>query len=348
MTAHDLVQISLGTTHGLRVSDAWFARLAEEAGIGVETVAVRIGLTDHLRRAYPINDLVEATASRRATAAAVRRLRPRAVVFSTTTSALMAPAGARPYAVRLDAPAVLNRPGARNAVLHALERRSLAAATLVLPASAAAERALPATAAPAVVVPPPVVVPDLPRMQPEPLAVAYTPDPKAKGLDILCRAWRLADTPPDAHLEVFGIEPERALRHLRRTGVPEPPNVRWRGLAPTEDFHATLARSRTFITSARWEDFGMAQLEALALGALLVCAATAGPFEAGAIARELMPQLVVADLTPDALSGSISRAFALSDGELQAYRASASARLARYRPAAVARTIAERVLPALF
>jgi glycosyltransferase involved in cell wall biosynthesis len=344
----DLLQISLGTTHGLRVSDAWFAKLAEEAGVSVETVAIRIGLTDRLRRAYPVNDLVEALAARRATTSALGRLSPRAVVFSTTTAALLARDPGRPYAVRLDAPAVMNRPGARNAVLHALERRSLAGAALLLPTGAIAAAALPAAPAPVVVVPPPVVVPEIPRGgEREPLAVAYTPDPKAKGLDLLCRAWAQADIPADARLEVFGIERERALRHLRRSGVPEPRNVRWLGLAPVQDFHATLARCRLFVTSARWEDFGMAQLEALALGALLVCGPTGGPFEAGQIARELKPELVAADESPDALSGSISRAFGLKDGEAEAYRTSAAARLAGYRPAAVARIIAEQVIPAL-
>jgi hypothetical protein len=344
----DLLQISLGTTHGLRVSDAWFAKLAEQAGVSVETVAVRIGLADGLRRAYPVNDLVEALAARRATHSSVGRLRPRAVVFSTTTAALLAADTGCPYAVRLDAPAVLNRPGARNAMLHGLERRRLAAAAVVLPTSTVAAGALPATSAPAVVVPVPVIVPDVPSgSRREALAVGYTPDPKAKGLDLLCRAWALADKPPDARLEVFGIERERALRHLSRTGVPEPPEVQWRGMVPRENFHAALARCRAFITSARWEDFGTAQLEALALGALLVCAATDGPFEALGIARALKPELVAADQSPDALSASIAGAFALGDLEVEAYRAAASASLAAYSADAVARTIAERVLPAL-
>jgi hypothetical protein len=344
----DLLQVSLGTTHGLRVSDAWFARFAEQAGLTVETVAVRIGLMDRLRRGYPINDLVEALAARRATYAAVRRLGPRAVVFSTTTTSLLAPDLGRPYAVRLDAPAALNRPGLRNALLHTLERRSLAGATLVLPTSAAAERALPPGSAPAVVVPPPVVVQqvDFESVR-EPVAVGYTPDPKAKGLDILCGAWRAANVPADARLEVFGIEPERARRHLRRAGISEPDNVVWRGLVSAEEFHAALGRCRMFLTSARWEDFGMAQLEALALGALLVCAPARGPFEAGAIARRLKPELVAADQTLDALSGSISSAFALDDRQLGAYRAQAARMLGPYRADAVARTIAERVLPKL-
>jgi glycosyltransferase involved in cell wall biosynthesis len=344
----DLLQISLGTTHGLRISDARFAQLALRTGVSVETVSVRIGLTDRLRRAYPVNDLVEALAARRATNSALKRLHPRAVVFSTTTAALLAPDPGCPHAIRLDAPAAMNRPGARNAILHALERQALATATLVLPTSTAAAAALPAGAAPSVVVPPPIVVAESPGgVEREPVAVGYTPDPKAKGLDLLCRAWALTDAPPDARLEVFGIERERALRYLDRAGVLEPPGVRWRGLAPAEAFHATLARCRAFITSARWEDFGMAQLEALALGALLVCTATKGPFEARGIARELKPELVAADQSPDALSRSIASAFAVSDRETKAYRAAASRRLDGYRPDAVARTVADQVLPAL-
>jgi glycosyltransferase involved in cell wall biosynthesis len=348
LTVPDLLQISLGTTHGLRVSDAWFEALAERAGTSVETVGVRIGLTDALRRAYPVNDLVEAIAARRATASALARVGPRAVVFSTTTVALMAVDPGRPHAIRLDAPAVMNRPGPRNAILHALERRSLARATLLLPTSTVAAAALPVGAARAVVVPPPVVVSAVSAAADrEPLAIAYAPDPKAKGLDLLCHAWALSDVPSNARLEVFGIEPERALRHLRRTGVPEPATVQWRGLVSSEEFQTALAKCRAIITSARWEDFGMAQLEALAVGALLVSTATDGPFEALAIGRELAPELIAPDQSPQALAACISRAFALRSGDLGEYRAAAAARIAPYLPDAVARTIAEQVLPIL-
>src|SRR5205807_9788562 len=124
--------------------------------------------------ASPVNDLVAAVAARRATAGALTRLHPRAVVFSTTTAALLSPDLGCPFAVRLDAPAAMNRPGARNAVLHALERRSLDAATLVLPTGRVAKAALPEGSAPAVIVPPPVVIPDAAaRVRDDPVAVAY-------------------------------------------------------------------------------------------------------------------------------------------------------------------------------
>lgn len=344
----DLLQISLGTTRGLRASDAWFQAFVRQAGATIDTIGVRVGATARLRRAYPVTDLVEALAARRAAASAVQRIAPRAVVFSTTTAALLATDPGRPFAVRLDAPARLNRPGAHNSVLHLLERRSLARAALVLPTSEVAAGELPSPTGRAVVVPPPVFVEhDSKRPQHrERLAVAYTPDPKAKGLDLLCRAWQLAGL-GNARLEVFGVDRELALRRLRRDGVPEPRGVRWAGWVPVEQFHRTVARSISFITSARWEDFGMAQLEALDLGALLVCTATRGPFEAGAIARELAPELVAGDQSPEALAACIRRAFAFQGDAVGRYRHSASSRLDRYRPDAIAQTIAERVLPVL-
>ena len=74
------------------------------------------------------------------------------------------------------------------------------------------------------------------------------------------------------------------------------------------------------ITSARWEDFGQAQLEALADGALLATTPAGGPFEALAFARELAPRLVAADISPPALATAIRAAFAVTDDEAGRYR----------------------------
>ena len=54
--------------------------------------------------------------------------------------------------------------------------------------------------------------------------MAYVPDPKAKGLDVLVAGWAAAAV-PDARLEVYGIEPEWARSHLQRSGVPEPASI---------------------------------------------------------------------------------------------------------------------------
>jgi hypothetical protein len=89
----DVLLLSLGTTLGWRVADALFADQLRNAGVGVAVEAVRIGATGRLRRAYPVTDLVEATAARRALASAIDRHQPRALAISTTTAAMLA--GAR-------------------------------------------------------------------------------------------------------------------------------------------------------------------------------------------------------------------------------------------------------------
>ena len=134
----DVLLLSLGTTLGWRAADAIFVEQLRAAGATVAAATVRMGATARLRRAYPVTDLVEALAARRALRAAVRWHRPRALVISSTTAAMLADPEGLPYAVRLDAPARLNRPGVRNVGLHALERRALSRARLVLPWSRAA------------------------------------------------------------------------------------------------------------------------------------------------------------------------------------------------------------------
>jgi Glycosyl transferases group 1 len=341
----DLLLVSLGTTRGLRVADAAFVEQARRAGARAEAVAVRIGALDRLRRGYPANDLVEATAARRAARTAIRS-EPRAVVFSTVTAALLAPRLEIPCAVRLDSPAALNRPGAHNAPLHLLERRALGRARLVLPWSVAALAALRAAMSGAVVLPPPIVPSGPTGERRDRLAVAYVPDPKAKGLSLLCSAWARAAL-PDARLAIYGLDRDRALRHLARFGPPEPSGVEWRGHAAATEFRAVLRGSRAFVHSALWEDFGQAPLEALADGSLLVTVPSGGAYEALSPARELAPDLVADELEPGALAESIRAAFAMEDPAAAAYRERAAALLAPYRPEALEETIRQRVLPVL-
>ena len=342
----DVVLLSLGTTLGWRVGDSLFVDELRRAGASVEPVAVRVGATGRLRRAYPLTDLVEAAAARRALAAALDRHSPRALVISTTTAAMLADPRGLPYAVRLDAPACLNRPGAQNAGLHALERRALARARLVLPWSEAGRAALPAGHAPAIVVPPPIERSGELPWRRDPLAVAYTPDVKAKGLEIVCGAWAAADV-RDARLEVFGVHPEPAVAHLRRTGVAVPEGVEFRGKTPPEQFRAALRRARVYVGGARWEDFGQAPLEALADGALVATVPSGGPFEALALARELAPELVAAAVDAAALATAVRVAFELPEPRAESYRAQASQLLERFRGEAIARTVAGQVVPAL-
>ncbi len=346
MRRDDILLLSLGTTIGLRAGDEALADLLRQAGASVELVRVRIGAAGALRRAYPVTDLVEAAAARRALSIALRRSKPRAVIFSSITSSLLARRPRVPYAVRLDAPSRLNRPGARNALQHALEIRRLRDARLVLPFSEAAANALPARSAPAVVLPQPIVPAESQPAERDRLAVAYTPDPKAKGLDVVVAAWAQAGL-GGSRLEIFGIEPDRGRRHLARHGLPEPAGLLWRGRVQAAEFRATLRRAHVFLTGARWEDFGFAQLEALADGALLVCGATGGAFEALSHARELAPSLCTDDLRPESIAGALRRAFEMPDAETARYRREAARRMAAYRPEAIGALIAERVLPIL-
>jgi hypothetical protein len=341
----DVLLVSLGTTLGWRLADRLFIQQLRRAGVSVEAVAVRFGWTGRLRRGYPVNDLVEMTAARRALQGALRTAAPRAVVFSSTTASMLAPPVMVPYSVRLDAPARLNRPGPRNALLHALERRALRRARLTLPWSSAAAAELPPSAAPPVVVPPPID-PSGPSVDTrEPLAMAYVPDPKAKGLDVLIAGW--AEARVDATLGVYGIDPAWARSHLRRTGVPEPPGVTWPGMAPPQQFRTALRHARVLVGGARWEDFGQAPLEALADGALLATVPSGGPFEALRLARELEPSLVARSIEPAQLGRAIRAAFELPDERARDYRRRAGELLRPYGSEAVQSTVAREVVPAL-
>ena len=342
----DILLLSLGTTLGWRAADAVFVDQLRRAGASVVAKTVRIGATGRLRRAYPVTDLVEALAARRALRAALRREQPRALVISSTTAAMLADVEGLPYAVRLDAPARLNRPGVHNAGLHALERRALSRARLVLPWSRAAGDSLPPQAARAIVVPPPVAPSGEPAAERERLAVAYTPDVKAKGLDIVCAAWAQAGI-EDARLLVFGVDRQRALSHLRRTGVALSPSVEFRGKAPPEEFRTALQRAQAYVGGARWEDFGMAPLEALADGALLVTVPSGGPFEALALARELAPELVADTVAAEPLAAAIRIAFGWPADEAERYRATARQLLDRFHPTTVQSVVTNQVVPDL-
>ena len=107
----DVLVVSLGTTLGWRLADEVFLGQLERAGVSTAVVSMRFGAAGKFRRGYPLNDFVEMHAARRATIAAVRERRPRAVVLSSTTAAMLSPRLDVPYAVRLDAPAAMNRPG---------------------------------------------------------------------------------------------------------------------------------------------------------------------------------------------------------------------------------------------
>jgi glycosyltransferase involved in cell wall biosynthesis len=253
-----------------------------------------------------------------------------------------------PYAIRFDAPARLNRPGARNAFLPLLERRAMRRARVTIPFGVAGAEALPeGSARPIMVASPIEPSSDPPPAERERLAVAYVPDPKAKGLEVLVGGWAAAAV-EGARLAVYGLDPEWARSHLRRTGTPEPDSLELRGMVPAAEFRAALRRARVFVHGARWEDWGQAPLEALADGALLATVPAGGPYEGLRLARLLDDRLVAERVDPAALAPAIRAAFEMPDDAARAYRKRAAELLRPYRSEAVQEIVARELLPALF
>jgi glycosyltransferase involved in cell wall biosynthesis len=345
----DVLLLSLGTTLGWRRADELLLEQLERAGAATTAASVRLGASDRLRRGYPLNDIVEMYAARRAARAAVERHEPRGLIVSSTTAAMLLPRLPLPYAVRFDAPARLNRPGGRNAFLQKLESRAMRRARITVPFSVAGAQALPEGAARPVVVSPPIdtSVPDGGEpAERERMAVAYIPDPKAKGLDVVVASWAAAGI-EGARLEVYGLDPEWARSHLRRTGVPESASVELRSTVAAVEFRARLRRARVFVHGARWEDWGQAPLEALADGALLATVPAGGPYEGLRVARRLEPSMVADAIDPAALAAAIRAAFELPEERVLSYRERAAELLRPYRSDAVQETVERELLPAL-
>ncbi len=343
LTLADIAIVSLGTTIGWRRADQALAEMIEEAGAGCELVAVPIGAAGKLRRSMALTDLVEAAAARRAG----RGLSARAVIYSSVTAALLQ-RPAVPFAVRFDTLAVLNRPGLGGAWQRRRERRVLPGARLLLPWSedaAVAARALVGERPPAVVLPPPIAAAPQPA-QDGFEAAAYAGNPDKRGLALLAEAWSTA-APEGARLVVGGIDRERALRHLGRAGVAEPPGVHWAGELDAARWLATVAAARVFVNASRYEDFGIAQLEALAAGTPLVTVPSGGPNVALAHARRLAPELVAARRDASSLASALRAGLALGDSQRAAYAEAARRLLEPYRREELARVVREEVLPPL-
>ena len=339
----DIAIVSLGTTMGWRRGDEALAEHVEAAGYSCELRPMRLGRARHLQKAMWATDLVQALASRRA----ADGVDARAVVYSSITAALLQPRR-RPHAVRFDTIAALSRPGVGGAWQRRREREVLARADLLLPWSEAAADAAQSAASRRprqIVLPCDVEVAERAAAD-APDATAYGANPEKRGLDVLCSAWRDA-APEGARLVVGGIDEADARRWLRRRGIAPPAGVEFAGAVPRERWTALVAGSRAYVSAARYEDWGVAQMEALAAGTPLVTVPTPGPNAALPLARELAPELVAAESTGSALAGALSRGLALTDSDRAAYAVAARRALEPYSRAALATLVSERVLPAL-
>ena len=326
VSATDILLVSLGSTTGLRASDEAFATLLRGAGA---TVQIAHAAPQRQVRTLALTDLLWARASAAAARRALTATTPRAIVYSTTTAALLWP---RPGAIRFDASSAENRPGHAGIWQRPLERRRLAEAPLLIPTSAAALAASPAAGADAVIVPIPVAASGSPRPATERkvAAITYASDPEKKGLGRVLAAWQQARR-NDERLVVAGLEASR---------LPNPgPGVELVGKLAPEQYRELLGRSKLFVCAPRREDYGIAQLEALADGCQLVTTEAAGGYEALALARELDARLV-----GDDLAGAIRTAL---DDPLPDYAARAGELLEPYSFAAVQGIVSDRLLARL-
>ncbi|HEY5342819.1 MAG TPA: glycosyltransferase [Solirubrobacteraceae bacterium] len=363
--AVDVLIVSLGSTGGLRRADEELAGSLRRAGASVAVVAAP---PPRRVRTLALTDLTWALASSRAARSELARRKPRAVIYSSTTAALLWPL---PGAIRFDAPSAGNRPGRHGVWQRPLERRRLRQASLLLPWSDGGLREAPATvgAGGRALVLPVAVEPSAAEARArgegdasgpgagtrDIAAVTYGANPSKKGLDRVLAAWRAVRRPGE-ELVVMGADADG----LRRAGLaslastlaspPCPPNavnaedaasagVRAVGMLPYEEYRALLRRARVFVCAPRREDYGIAQLEALADGCLLVTTPAPGPYAALPIARALDPRLVSEDLQT-ALRAAL-------EDPAPDYSARAAEALAPFRREAVDRLVAEQLLPRL-
>ena len=139
-----MLVVSPGTTAGWRQVDAQLAALLRDLGLSVEVATSEFRIARHLRRTVALTDLVEAAAMRRATTRALRRHRPRAIVYSSTQATMLQSRRRLEHAgVRFDALTTENRPGRSNALQHWLERRALRRVAVLLPSGLNPARRVP-------------------------------------------------------------------------------------------------------------------------------------------------------------------------------------------------------------
>jgi hypothetical protein len=336
----EVVIVSLGSTEGLRRADDELAQLLR--GAGAEVTLVRARAPRRLPTLM-LTDLAWALAARAAAHAALARLSrpPRAIVYSSTTAALLWP---RPGVIRFDAPASANRPGRHGLWQRPLERRRLAQARLLLPWSEGALRETPAAAVRgerAIVLPVAAEPSPAPARERDIAVLTYAANPRKKGLDRVLAAWgALAGTPArqgGEELVIAGTdEDELARAGIALAGVS---GVRLAGRLGAGEYRALLRRARVFACAPRREDYGLAQLEALADGAQLVTTPAPGPYAALALARALDPRLVA-----DELSAALAAALL---EPAPGYADRAAELLQPYSRAAVAAVVGQQLLPRL-
>jgi glycosyltransferase involved in cell wall biosynthesis len=335
----DVLIVSLGSTEGLRRADRELHDSLERAGASVELVRAR---RPAQVRTLALTDLAWARSARAAALTALTEpetLRTPAIIYSSTTAALLWP---RRGAIRFDATSAGNRPGRHGLWQRPLERRRLEQAPLLLPwsegglseAPAAARRGDRALVLPVAVEPSGPLVPEGER---DIAAITYAANPTKKGLDRVLAAWRRvrSELPAGAAGEL--VVAGAGAKDLQKAGLPAGEDgVRMVGALAQREYRALLRRARVFVCAPRREDYGIAQLEALVDGCVLVTTPAPGPYAALPIARALDARLVSEDL---------ERALRVAlDDPPADYAVRALTALAPFKREVVDRVVADRVL----
>ncbi len=320
MSDADVLVVSIDGTIGWGAAARELVAALRRAGARVETVG-----TGPLRqvRTFALTDFVQARAARRAATGAIAEHRPRAVIYCSITASLLWP---QPGAVWLDSLAAENRPGRHGVWQRTVERRRLAQSPLILPMSPRALEPVPVPEGPIAVLPVPVARSGPPGER-DIAAIAYTGDPRKRPLAPVLEAWSRARR-EDETLVVAGAADLQPPRGVELAGRLEP-----------DEYRALLRRTRVFVAAPRREDYGIAPLEALADGCLLVTTPSMGPYPARDLARQLDPRLV---------DGDLARALRIAlDDPRAGYAEHAAELLQPFSVSAVDRTVAEDVLPRL-
>ena len=312
----DVLLVSLGSTHGWRVADSALAMSLRAAGASVEAV---VAVPPRPVRTFALTDLSWALAARRTARRGIRQFSPRSVLYSTSTASLLWP---RVGAIRYDALAAENRVGRHGFWQRPVEARRVASSPLLIPMSHVSG----GPSSKSVVVPPPVSPSGPPARVRDIAAITYASDPVKKGLDRVLEAWAAARRD--------GEELVVVTEHT----LPAQEGVRFEEVRG-EAFRSLVRRARVYVVAPRREDFGIAQLEALADGCMLVTTDAPGPYEARELARRLDPRLV-----GDDLAGALRAAL---DDPAPGYTERAAEMLEPYSPEGVDRTVAEELLPRL-
>jgi hypothetical protein len=318
----DVLVVSVGATTGGRAAARELAGGLERGGAAVRIATAR---TSPEVRTFMLTDFVQAWAAREACRRAVAEREPSAIIYCSITAALLWP---RPGAIWLDSLATENRPGRHGAWQRIVERRRLAAAPLVLMMADSSLDSLPGDARPeAIVVPVAVAASGPPATERDVDVLAYAGDPEKRRLAFILDAWRRARRDGET-LVVAGIARPDA-----------PAGVTYAGRLSPEEYRALVRRARVYVAAPRREDFGIAPLEALADGCMLVTTPSPGPYPALGLARALDPRLVGDDLAP-CLRAAL-------DDPVADYAQRAAQLLAPFSREAVDATIIDRVVPRL-